>query len=142
MRIKILVVGKVKEKAYNERINEFIKWINRDIPIELIFYKDNNHIRLEKKIEPHLRNKDHIICLTEEGKKQSSTQFSKYIFNKTNDLIFLIGGPDGHAKGIKEKASQTISLSKMTFPHEMALLILTEQIYRAIAIKKGSKYHR
>ncbi len=142
MRIKILVVGKVKEKAYNERINEFIKWINRDIPIELIFYKDNNHIRLEKKIESHLRNKDYIICLSEEGKKQSSTQFSKYIFNKTNDLIFLIGGPDGHAKGIKKKASQTISLSKMTFPHEMALLILTEQIYRAIAIKKGSKYHR
>lgn len=142
MRIKILVIGKVKEKAYNERINEFIKWINRDIPIELIFFKDNNHAKLEKKIESHLKNKDHIICLSEEGEKQSSIQFSKYIFNKTKDLIFLIGGPDGHSKVIKEKAYQTISLSKMTFPHEMALLILMEQIYRAIAIKKGSKYHR
>ena len=142
MRIKILVVGKVKERAYNERINEFIKWINRDIPIELIFFKDNNHTRLVKKIESYLKNKDYIICLSEEGGEKSSTQFSKYIFNKTQDLIFLIGGPDGHTKGIKEKADKTISLSKMTFPHEMALLILTEQIYRAIAIKKGSKYHR
>ena len=142
MIIKILVVGKVKEKSYNKRIIEFVKWINRDIQIDLVFFKDNNHSGLEKKIESHVKNKDYIICLSEEGIELSSTQFSKYIFNKTNNIVFLIGGPNGHNNGIKEKADQIISLSKMTFPHEMALLILTEQIYRAISIKKGSKYHR
>ena len=76
MRIKILVVGKVKEKSYNKRIIEFVKWINRDIQIDLVFFKDNNHSGLEKKIESHLKNKDYIICLSEEGKELSSTQFS------------------------------------------------------------------
>ena len=142
MRIKVLVVGKVKEKAYDKRIIEFVKWVNKDIHIDLVFFKDNNHSGLEKKIESHVKNKDYIICLSEEGIELSSTQFSKYIFNKTNNIVFLIGGPNGHNNGIKEKADQIISLSKMTFPHEMALLILTEQIYRAISIKKGSKYHR
>ena len=140
MRIKILAVGKVK--AYDKRIIEFVKWINSDVSIELVFFKDNNHSRLEKKVESHQKNKDHIICLTEEGRELSSIQFSEYLFNKTNDIVFLIGGPNGHMNSIKEKANQIISLSKMTFPHEMALLILTEQIYRAISIKKGSKYHR
>lgn len=142
MRIKILVVGKVKEKSYNKRIIEFVKWINRDIQIDLVFFKDNNHSGLEKKIESHLKNKDYIICLSEEGKEFSSTQFSKYIFDENKNIIFLIGGPNGHTNSTKNKANQIISLSKMTFPHEMALLILTEQIYRAISIKKGSKYHR
>ena len=142
MRIKILAIGKVKEKAYHKRIIEFVKWINSDVSIELVFFKDNNHSRLKKKVESHLKNKDHIICLTEEGRELSSIKFSEYLFNKTNDIVFLIGGPNGHMNHIKEKADQIISLSKMTFPHEMALLILTEQIYRAISIKKGSKYHR
>jgi len=142
MRIKILAIGKVKEKAYHKRIIEFVKWINRDVSIELVFFKDNNHSRLEKKVESHLKNRDHIMCLTEEGRELSSIQFSEYLFNKTNDIVILIGGPNGHMNSIKEKAAQIISLSKMTFPHEMALLILTEQIYRAISIKKGNKYHR
>ena len=101
----------------------------------------NTSIRIEKWIEQS-ENKDYIICLSEEGKEFSSTQFSKYIFDETKNIIFLIGGPNGHTNSTKSKANQIISLSKMTFPHEMALLILTEQIYRAISIKKGSKYHR
>ena len=89
-----------------------------------------------------MRSQDHVICVSEKGKAKSSIQMSRFLFKGTRDLVFFMGGPDGHPKFIMEKADTVLSLSLMTFPHEMALLILAEQIYRAISIKKGTKYHR
>ena len=140
MKIKILAVGKLKEKAYQKRIGEYVKWINRDISVELIFLKDNN--KVNKKLLAHINSKDHTMCLSEEGEKRSSKEFSKLLFNKALNYTFIIGGPDGLPRYIKEKANQIFSLSELTFPHEMALLILTEQLYRAVSIEKGRNYHR
>ena len=140
MKVKILAVGKLKEKTYQNRIGEYVKWINRDIPVELIFLKNND--KVNKKLLAHINSKDHTICLSEEGEKRSSKEFSKLLFNKPLDHTFIIGGPDGLTKYIKKKANQIISLSELTFPHEMALLILAEQLYRAVSIEKGRNYHR
>ena len=140
MKIKILAVGKLKEKAYQNRIAEYVKWINRDIPVELIFLKDND--KVNKKLLAHINSKEHIICLSEEGEKKSSRECSTLLFDKAVDHTFIIGGPDGLPRYIKEKANQIFSLSELTFPHEMALLILAEQLYRAVSIEKGRKYHR
>ena len=140
MKIKILAIGKLKEKAYQNRIGEYVKWINRDIPVELIFLKDND--KVNRKILAHINSKYHTICLSEEGEKRSSKQFSKLLFNKALNHTFIIGGPDGLPSCIKEKADQIFSLSELTFPHEMALLILAEQLYRAVSIEKGRNYHR
>ena len=140
MKVKILAVGKLKEKTYQNRIGEYVKWINRDIPVELIFLKDND--KINRKLFAHINSENHTICLSEEGEKISSKEFSKLLFNKALDHTFIIGGPDGLTKYIKKKANQIISLSELTFPHEMALLILAEQLYRAVSIKKGSNYHR
>ena len=90
----------------------------------------------------HINSNDNTICLSEEGEKRSSKEFSKLLFNKALDHTFIIGGPDGLPRYIKEKANQIFSLSDLTFPHEMALLILAEQLYRAVSIKKGTSYHR
>ena len=140
MKIKILAVGKLKEKAYQNRIGKYVKWINRDIPVELTFLKDND--KVNKKLLAKISSKDHTICLSEEGEKKSSKEFSKLLFNKALDHTFIIGGPDGLSKHIKEMTNQIFSLSKLTFPHEMALLILAEQLYRAVSIEKGRNYHR
>ena len=140
MKIKVLAVGKLKEKAYQDRIGEYVKWINRDIPVELIFLKDND--KINRKLFAHINSENHTICLSEEGEKISSEEFSKLLFNKALDHTFIIGGPDGLTRYIKEKANQIFSLSELTFPHEMALLILAEQLYRAVSIKKGRNYHR
>ena len=140
MKVKILAVGKLKEKTYQNRIGEYVKWINRDIPVELIFLKDND--KINRKLLAHINSENHTICLSEEGEKISSKEFSKLLFNKALDHTFIIGGPDGLTKYIKKKANQIISLSELTFPHEMALLILAEQLYRAVSIKKGRNYHR
>ena len=140
MKIKILAVSKLKEKAYQNRISEYVKWINRDIPVELIFLKDND--KVNKKLLVYINSKDHTICLSEEGEKRSSMEFSKLFFNKALNYTFIIGGPEGLPRCIKEKANQILSLSELTFPHEMALLILAEQLFRAVSIEKGRKYHR
>lgn len=142
MNIKIIVVGKIKEKIFQERIYEYIKWIRQDARIEIIFLKDSNTKKLDQKLSSYISSKIHTICVSEEGSQFSSKQFSKLIFETTRNLIFFIGGPDGHPEIVRKETNSILSLSKMTLPHEMALLVLTEQIFRAISIQKGSKYHR
>ena len=76
------------------------------------------------------------------GSNYHQNNFQNIFFERTQDLTFFIGGPDGHPQIIEKESKSILSLSNLTLPHEMALLVLTEQIFRAISIKKGSKYHR
>ena len=96
---------------------------------------------VQKKITPS----DLVILLDEKGKEYSSVEFAKQIQKYLNmpgkKMVFIIGGPYGFAPEIKERANQTISLSKMTFNHQMARLFFLEQLYRAMTILKGEPYH-
>ena len=142
MQIKIIIIGRPKEKIYNTRVQKYIKWISKDIRIEVIYIKDTNKNRILTQIEK-LKQIDYFsIGLSERGKQMNSNTFSKFIFNNKQKLAFIMGGPDGHPPELFNKIDYILSLSKMTMPHEMATLVLTEQIYRALPIKKGSKYHR
>ncbi len=142
MKIKILVIGKFKEVQFKNKINEYLKWINNDYPIELVILKERKEKELIKIIIKHSSSKDIFISLSEEGIQYNSVKFSKFIYESNRNLVFFIAGPNGHSKIIKDKSDQILSLSNFTFPHEMATLILTEQIFRAVSIQKGSKYHR
>ena len=142
MNIKIVVVGKIKEKIYQQKILEYLKWIDQDVKTDLIILKESSGKKLAQKLKPYLHSNNYTICVSEDGKQLSSKQFSEYIFEKTQDLTFFIGGPEGHPQVIKKESKSILSLSNLTLPHEMALLVLAEQIFRAISIKKGSKYHR
>ena len=142
MNIKIVVIGKIKEKIYQQRILEYIKWINQDVKINLTILKEDSGKKLDQKLKPYLYSDNYTICVSEEGLHLSSKQFSKFVFETNQDLTFFIGGPNGHSEIVRRGANSILSLSNMTLPHEMALLVLTEQIFRAISIQKGSKYHR
>ncbi len=142
MKIKIVVIGKIKEKIYQSRIQEYIQWISKDLKIEIIILKNSNQENLENKLNKYLKNNYYTICLSEKGLQQTSKQFSNFIFSCNRDIIFFIGGPEGHPKIVQKMTNQILSLSKMTLLHDMSILILFEQIYRAISIKKGNKYHR
>ena len=142
MKIKILVIGKLKELQFKDKINQYLKWIKIDYPIELVILKERKEKELIKIISKHISSKDILFCLSEEGVQYNSVKFSEFIHTVNRNLVFLIAGPDGHFKLIKDKSDEILSLSKFTFPHEMATLILTEQIFRSISIQKGSKYHR
>jgi 23S rRNA (pseudouridine1915-N3)-methyltransferase len=142
LKIKILVIGKLKEVQYKNKINQYLKWINIDYPIELVTLKERKEKVQIHTILKYLSSRDILICLSEDGIQYDSVKFSNFIHTSNRNLVFLIAGPDGHSKVIKNKSDQILSLSNFTFPHEMAILILAEQIFRAISIQKGSKYHR
>lgn len=98
-----------------------------------------------KLILAEITAEDHLILLDERGKEYSSMEFSKFIAQKQNAsikrLIFLIGGPFGFDEKIYERANAKLSLSKMTFSHQMIRLFFVEQLYRALSILRGEKYH-
>ena len=98
-----------------------------------------------KEIQKKLTSADLVLLLDEKGKEHSSLEFAKqmqkYLNMPGKRMVFIIGGPYGFAPEIKERAHQSLSLSKMTFNHQMAKLFFLEQLYRAMTILKGEPYH-
>ncbi len=143
-QIKIIAVGKIKEKYILEGIQEYLKRM-KNKKINIIEIKDSNKqkegldiLNKIKKLEEYL-----IISLDEHGKELTSFELSDFIEeNSQKNLCFIIGGPDGLNKLISSESDHIIALSQMTFTHEMARLFLIEQLYRAFSIIEGKKYHR
>ena len=133
-RLSISAIGKIKKKWIRDGIVQYKRRMP-DLTIkELKFFNINN-----------LRLKDNniIISLSEEGKQFNSIELTSLLLNFRNKKInFLIGDADGISSDIKDKSDLILSLSPLTFPHELARLILVEQIYRAISIANKSPYHR
>ena len=139
-RIKIFSIGKTKEPWLNDAISEYEKRLKAIMPIEWIFAKNNDQLRLL------LEKESHFIALVPSAKESTSEQFAEILYNLLerfgSRLHFVIGGAEGIPPDIEQKAFTTLSLSKLTFTHQIARLILVEQIYRATEIKKGSEYHK
>ena len=142
MHIKIVLIGKIKEKAYNDKIQKYLEWLSRDAKFEIVTVKDSNSHKIIYQIDKHKKSNFFSVCLSEHGKDLNSISFSKFIFSSGEKIVFFLGGPNGIPKNVIEAMDFNLSLSKMTMPHEMAALILVEQLFRAFSIKKGSKYHR
>ena len=142
MRIKILVSGKTREKDFFNKIKQYRKWISSFSKIDIIYLKDNNPVKLSENQIFHIDKRNFSFSLTENGKQLNSIDFSKLIISKNEELLFIIGPPDGLDKEVIKKVDYNLSLSKFTLPHELAFLVLMEQLYRAISINNKSKYHR
>jgi 23S rRNA (pseudouridine1915-N3)-methyltransferase len=143
MNIKIVAVGKVKDRLYREKIEEYADRIRHDARLEIVEIKDSNREEEGRKILDHLkREQGHVIALDEHGSLVPSVAFAKKISALSRKIIFVIGGPDGLAEEVTKLSRERLALSPMTFTHEMARLVLLEQIYRAISIIKNGKYHR
>ena len=142
MKIKIVTIGKIKEKIYRERVQEYLKWISKYSQIQIITLKNNNQEKLNKKLLKYLNSDSFTVCLCKEGKQKDSIKFSRFLYKQNREIIFIIGGSNGHPEFVPNLSDKTISLSKMTFLHEMTILILCEQIFRGISIKNNKNYHR
>ena len=144
--IKIICIGKLKERYLIELVNNYKNRINKYYKLEVIELKDSNIINEGKEIEKYLNNNDYIISLDINGKKYNSTEFKDKIvslFNSSiSNITFVIGGSDGIDKNIKEKSNELISFSNMTFPHGLFRGILLEQIYRSFKIINNESYHK
>ncbi len=150
--IKLICVGKIKEKYLLDAITEYQKRISKYTDIKLIELKDYNledihkSMELEKEeVEKYLDRKDYIITLEIEGKEISSMDFSKVIdkaFTSYSNISFIIGGSNGLSESVKQKANYHLSFSKMTFPHQLFRVLLLEQIFRAYKINNNERYHK
>ena len=156
MHIKVLALGKLKEKFLKEGLLEFQKrltpYANFEIielqPVEI---RDENLIQKAldeeaQKLLAYIKPQSYVITLEIGGKMLSSEDFARKISDLTNEgfgeIVFVIGSSCGLSKIISDRADFKLSLSKMTFLHQFARLILTEQIYRAFKIIKGETYHK
>ncbi len=144
MKTEIICVGKLKENYIKEAVETFTARLRPLCKLKITEIKDSNMETESKKILELIKKRDRskIITLSEEGEQFTSLKFSERYKNQEQDLVFIIGGPDGLTKEVKEASDEILSLSGMTFIHEMARLFLIEQIYRSQKIIRGEKYHR
>lgn len=139
-RCRILAVGKVRRGWIQEGIDVYLK---RLPGLEICELRDSTPDKEADAIRAALRPDESLVALMEEGKTQASIPFARTLEQFGNErLAFVIGGADGLTDALKAQARWSLSLSPMTFPHEMARLMLVEQLFRAQAILQGSPYHR
>ncbi|MGF1523671.1 MAG: 23S rRNA (pseudouridine(1915)-N(3))-methyltransferase RlmH [Leptolyngbyaceae cyanobacterium] len=139
-KVRLIAVGKVK-KAW---IREGIQTYHKRLPeLEVIEIKDSTLAKEGQQMLTILKGQDRLVALTEEGASFSSTKFADFLSRAdSNSLVFVIGSAEGLSAQIQAIAAQRLSLSPMTFPHELARLLLMEQLYRAKTILQGSCYHK
>lgn len=159
MNIKIIAVGKIKEKYIKEGISEFSKRLSRYCSLDIVEVSDEKAPEnLSKRQMEEVKKKEgekilkkipssaYVISLVIDGKKLSSEDLAENIsnlmVNGNNDICFIIGGSLGLSEDIINRSDFKISFSKMTFPHQLMRLILLEQVYRGFRIMKGEPYHK
>jgi len=150
--IKIICVGKIKEKFFAEAIKEYEKRLSKYTKLKIIEVEDyninNEKIKKQKEKEQilkHIEQKDYIITLEIEGNELTSIELSKKIESIctiNSNITFIIGGSYGLDEEIKKKANYKLSFSKLTFPHQLFRIILLEQIYRSYKIMNNETYHK
>ena len=155
MKVKLIVIGKTKSKFLLDGENEYQKRLRHYCKFsELILSDIKNAGKISKKelkekegnlILQSIKSNDYVILLDDKGLALSSTGFAEFLNKKmvssTNELVFVVGGAFGFSESVYKGANTKLSLSKMTFSHQMVRMIFKEQLYRAFTILKGEKYH-
>lgn len=138
-----MAIGRLKDQAYAQKAEEYAGRIRHDAKLEVLEIKDSDPESEADKILDHCKREHaEVYALDERGKLFSSFEFARTFSAVPRRVIFIIGGPDGLSDRVKKAAQDCVSLSPLTFTHEIARLLLLEQIYRAISIIKGRKYHK
>lgn len=144
--IKLIIFGRIKTLELQSLKEEYVKRLGRFTKLEIIewkettFEKDNDRV-----MEYFENNKSEKIIILDEGSKDLSTEeFNKSLskWEETKDVTFIIGRAEGFNEKVKQKIKDKLSLSKMTFTHEMAQVLLLEQIYRVMTLRAGIPYHK
>jgi 23S rRNA (pseudouridine1915-N3)-methyltransferase len=155
MKVLLLMIGKTNQENLQQLIQDYINRLQHYVNFETYIIPELKNIKnlpiteqKEKEADlmlKHFENQDNVILLDEKGKQYNSLAFAEFINNKMNSsvkrMVFVVGGPFGFSKRIYDRANGMISMSPMTFSHQMIRLIFTEQLYRAMTIIRGENYH-
>ena len=137
---KIIAIGKIKKNWIQKGIDMYLE---RLPGLQIIEIKDSTQKKENSKIKENIKKNQILVTLNENGKIFTSKQFTNKLIDCSNqNITFVIGGAAGLSPSLNKSASWQLSLSPLTFPHEIARLILIEQIYRAKTITQGSPYHK
>lgn len=154
MKTLLILIGKTNDKHFAAGISEYVQRINHYMPFETVTIpelKNTKNITENQQkqaegelIAKYLQPTDCVVLMDEHGKEYRSMEFARWLTQKQNTvrrLVFIIGGPYGFSQQVYDRADDMVSLSKMTFSHQMVRLIFTEQLYRACTIIRGEPYH-
>lgn len=158
MKFTFLTIGKIKEKWMRQGIDEYLKRLSPIAKVEILSpdeekMPENPSLALKEKVMEkegekllkYLKDEDFLILLDLKGKPVTSEELADILRKKmvsgTSHFFFMIGGPYGNGENIRKRANLKISISAMTFTHQMARLILAEQVYRAMKIIRHEPYH-
>lgn len=154
MKTELILIGKTTDKHLQAGIDDYVGRIGHYLPFSVTIIpelKNTKSLSEEQQKEreceliiKQLQPSDYLVLLDEHGKEYTSMEFAQWMERKQQSvrkLVFCIGGPYGFSKSVYERANEKVSLSKMTFSHQMVRLVFTEQIYRACTIIKGEPYH-
>ncbi len=155
MKIRLLQIGKTQESYLQEAIDSFSQRIQKFIPFEIqVIQGVKNAAKLSEEqlkekeaalLMQQLKSADYVVLLDEKGIECTSHGFSRFLQQQMNsgvkNVVFIVGGAYGVAESIKKRANYQLSLSKMTFTHQMIRLIFVEQLYRAYSIIHNLPYH-
>ena len=155
MKITLLAVGKTEDKYLIEGIDKYLNRLKHYIGFNFVIIPDikntKNLTQAQQKskeaelILKQVNNLDTVILMDEKGKKYTSVHFADYLnkqmIGSVQQIVFIIGGPYGFDESVYKRANGSISLSDMTFSHQMVRLFFVEQLYRAFSILKGEPYH-
>ncbi len=140
MKLKLIAVGKPKSRPLLEMAEEYARRVGKYCPFEVKFEKS------EETALAKIGSAEKVVLLDERGLERTSRETAAWLQKMMNSsaksVVLFIGGPDGASTALKKRASETISLSRMTLSHELALVVALEQIYRAFSILKNEPYHR
>ncbi|RZK51311.1 MAG: 23S rRNA (pseudouridine(1915)-N(3))-methyltransferase RlmH [Pedobacter sp.] len=155
MKITLIAVGKTEDKYLIEGIEKYLSRLKHYINFNIVIIPDIKNTKslteAQQKnkeaefISKQINNTDVVVLLDEKGKKHSSVSFSAYLnkqmVGSVQNLVFIIGGPYGFDESIYKRSNSSLSLSDMTFSHQMVRLFFVEQLYRAFTILKNEPYH-
>lgn len=159
MSVAVLGVGRLRERFYREAADEYIKRLGRYLSLEEVEIPDRPEPRrpseaLEKRVVEEegagllarIRPGDYVIALCIEGRACGSEHFAQKLeahkLDGTSRVVFVIGGSLGLSRAVRERAQERFSFSPMTFPHQLARVMLLEQLYRACKLNAGERYHK
>lgn len=154
MKTRLIIVGRTVDKHLIAGINDYTERIGHYMPFEIITIPEIKNTRSMTEAQQKLAEgdlilkqlspSDTVVLMDEHGKEHRSIDFARWLEQKqctSKRLVFVIGGPYGFSEKLYQRADELISLSRMTFSHQLVRLIFTEQIYRACTIIKGEPYH-
>lgn len=154
MRAELILVGKTTDRHFSAGIDDYTERVKHYMPFEMRVIPELKNTKSlstgqqkDKEGEAIMRmvgEGDTVVLLDEHGKEMRSVEFASWLQKKqatARKLVFVVGGPYGFSSAVYSRANELISLSKMTFSHQMVRLVFAEQLYRACTIIKGEKYH-